>query len=326
MQQHRNVSRRRIVLKAVLAMGAIAQFSGYSNDVNAQQTTPKETKSAATPEAQVRAAIQDALKRLDAGDIQGFMEYYMPADELRRMRQSKMLARMADLIKSQPQQIETTRERFSKGLKSTSWEFDETQSIVKIDLTKTGDKPEAPKLPEYVEPATTKVAITGYGSDLKVVLNKAIAAIQAGNAEEYVTKMFPIGALREPGFEKKQPVIVAMYKSNPKLTESLLADLKTMQSLTPKMVNNGATAEYVIPGAEFPVRPPNGPATAPDRTVKLQKVEGHWRLFDNTTPARKTIAQQQTQPLPEIKGATDQNFLILEKLGDGWRIMPYQPK
>lgn len=273
----------------------------------------------------MRAALDDAIGRLDTGDFLGFMEYYLPTEELRQMRRSKVVARVAEGIRTQPNQVAAIRERFVRAKASKSLTFDESQSVVSIDLTATDEKVAAPKVPAYVEPPVTAVVVTGYGADLKIALGKAIASIESGKVDEFVAKMFPVGALREPGFDKKQATLVATFKATPKLLEPMLADLKALQSLNPVMADNGATAVFAIEGAALAAPSQNGPKKAPDRTIKLQKVDGHWRLFDNTTAARKTLAQQLTLALPEVDPSSSNDVLTLERFGDGWRLAPRNP-
>lgn len=303
--------RRRLCGAIVVGLTLFADSPG----VLSQQSTTKTTRpneAVKTPQAQVRAALEDAIKRLDSGDLHGFLEYYLPVDELRQIRLQKLRTKqIADEVKQNPQQLEAIRERLVKALKSKGWVVDETESIVTIDLTKITEA-EPVKPPEYVEPKLTQVAINGYGDDLNTVLSKALAVAQSRKVDELIANMFPVGALREPGFDKRQKSLAAMSKEKPDLLKPMVADLKRMQSMKPKLVDNGNTAEFLFAGTDH----------IPERTVKLQKVDGNWRFFDQTTAARKAIAKQQTRPLREVNVIDDTTTLRMEKLGDAWRLMP----
>ena len=97
----------------------------------------------------------------------------------------------------------------------------------------------------------------------------------------------------------------------------MIADLKKLKTLKPKLDKRGSVALYEIPGREIEV----GRKTIklPDRKFKLQKYENSWRLYDNTTAARKEVARQATLSLPKHtpQGGT---FVKFEKIGDAWRI------
>ena len=322
MQISMSLWRRRFVLGTVLVLGSL----GCLAEPRLARAQPKPAPAKkATPEAQVRAALEDAIQRLDAGDALGFIEYYLPTEELRQMRRAKVVARVAEGIKSQPNQLAAIRERLVRAALSKSLTFDDSESVVSIDLTAVDAPIDAPKAPAFVEPATTAVVVTGYGADLNTVLGKAIAALETGKIDEFVAKMFPVGALREPGADERLATVVKTFKATPKLLEPMVADLKAMQSLKPNLVENGNTAVFALEGAAFATPAANSPPKAPNRTVKLQRVDGNWRLADNTTAARKTIAQQMTNALPEVDLSSSNDVLTLERFGDGWRLAPRVP-
>ena len=172
MQISMSLWRRRFVLGTVLVLGSLGCLA--EPRLARAQPKPAPAKPApakkATPEAQVRAALEDAIQRLDAGDALGFIEYYLPTEELRQMRRAKVVARVAEGIKSQPNQLAAIRERLVRAALSKSLTFDDSESVVSIDLTAVDAPIDAPKAPAFVEPATTAVVVTGYGADLNTVL------------------------------------------------------------------------------------------------------------------------------------------------------------
>ena len=281
-----------------------------------------------TPEAAVYAALDDAVARLKKGDIHGFIEFYIPLDELTRIRRKPDgIDKMAEEFAGEPEQLNWLIKVLERARKGKP-EFNESGVTATIvhPVPKKEEAPAEEATPSNVikEPVLTKAAITGYGSDLGQVLNSAMAALNEGDTDAFVAKMFPASELRHPDAAARLAKLQARLKANPQMVEQMKTDLALASELSPKMEDGGKTAVFEIAGGEAPYG--RGTIPLPDRTFKFQLVEGSWRLFDNSTAIRKEIARQSALKPPAIssyQGSSDKpdgEFITLERLGDQWRL------
>ena len=270
-----------------------------------------------SPEAQVKAALADAIKRLDNSDTRGFLEYYFPTEQLRQLRKANAVEQTADQLSQQPELLDAIRNRLKKAAKETP-QFDRSQSVAEFLL-----KPDAgdiPKPPEFKEPPVTNVKLVGFGNDLATVLRKAEERLDKDDVDEFVTNLFPAGELRHPDADSRRATLTQRLKDNPKLLEQMLTDIQALRKLTPQFSEAKNVAEFRIPGTELQISK-TLTVTTPERVIKLQLVEGSWRFHDNTTAARRTIAQNLAKSLPalgEFEGV--QEKITFERFGDQWRL------
>ena len=296
------------------ALAPLILMAAPPGRANAQKPDEK----AKTPEAQVRAALADAIKRLDNGDTRGFLEFYFPTEQLRQLRQANAVEQTAENLKQQPQILDGIRNRLKKAAKATP-KFDRSQSVAEFVLAPDeGDAPAKP--PEFKEPPVTNVKLTGFGNDLATVLRKAEETLDKNDTDGFVKNLFPAGELRHPEADARRAALTQRLKDNPKLLEQMLADIKAIQKLTPTFSDAKATAEFRIPGTTIEITKTQS-VTTPERLFKLQLVEGSWRLPDNTTPARRAVAKNLTNPLPAAgQFAGVEEKITFERFGDQWRL------
>ncbi len=298
------------------ALALLILIASPPGRANAQKTDEK----AKTPEAQVRAALADAIKRLDNGDTRGFLEYYFPTEQLRQLRQANAVEQTAEALKVQPQILDGIRNRLKKAAKGSP-KFDRTGSVAEFLLApdkneeETPAKPAAPK-----DPPVTNVKLTGFGSDLATVLRKAEETLDKSDIDGFVKNLFPAGELRHPDADSRRAALAQRLKDNPKLLEQMLADIRAIQKLTPTFADEKTTAEFRIPGTKIEISKTQS-VTTPERLFKLQLVEGSWRLPDNTTPARKAVAKNLSNPLGAGgQFAAVEEKITFERFGDQWRL------
>lgn len=297
------------------AVAPLVLLASPLNRTNAQKPDEK----AKTPEAQVRAALADAIKRLDNGDTRGFLEYYFPTEQLRQLRQANAVEQTAEALKVQPQILDGIRNRLKKAAKGTP-KFDRTGSVAEFILApdKEEEAPAKPAAPK--EPPVTNVKLTGFGKDLATVLRKAEETLDKKDVDGFVKNLFPAGELRHPEADSRQAALTQRLKDNPKLLEQMLTDIKAIQKLTPTFADEKTTAEFRIPGTKIEITKTQS-VTTPERVFKLQLVEGSWRLPDNTTPARKAVAKNLSNPLqPGGQFAAVEEKITFERFGDQWRL------
>lgn len=303
-------SRRCLVRVAPLIFVAF-----LANHANAQ----KPAEGAKTPEAQVRAALADATKRLDDGDARGFLEYYFPTEQLRQLRQANAVEQTADRLKQQPQIIDGIRSRLRRAAKAKPT-FDRSGSVAEFVLPLEEDDKPKPKGTEFKEPAATNVKLTGFGNDLETVLRKGEEALDKKDVDGFVKNLFPAGELRHPEADSRHAALRQRLSDNPKLLEQMLTDFQAMRKLKPQISENKDSAEYRIPGTKIELSKTQS-VTTPERVFKLQLVEGSWRLPDNTTPARRAVAKNLANSLPDANSLpAGPEKITFERFGDQWRL------
>ena len=279
----------------------------------------KPADAAKTSEAQVRAALADALKRLDDGDARGFLEYYFPTEQLRQLRQANAVEQTADRLMQQPQVIDGIRSRLRRAAKAKPT-FDRSGSVAEFILPPEEEEKPKEKGSPFKEPAVTIVKLTGFGNDLETVLRKGEETLDKQDVDGFVKNLFPAGELRHPEAESRHAALTQRLKDNPKLLEQMLADFQAMRTLKPQISESKDVAEYRLAGTKIELNKTQS-VTTPERVFKLQLVEGSWRLPDNTTHARLAVAKNLAKPLPEggqFAGGPEK--ITFERFGDQWRL------
>lgn len=281
----------------------------------------KPAEEAKSPETQVRAALADAVKRLDNGDTRGFLEYYYPAEQLRLMRQANAVEEVADELKQHPERFGDIRGKLAKAMQVKPT-FDRSGAVADFEITLLADEQDAPKPIPFQEPSLTKAKLPGLGSDLPTVLSKAEELLNNNEISNFVTHLFPAGELRHPDAKARGAALAQRLKDQPRLIEQMKSDLQVIQKLTPTYSTAKDVAEYRLPGTKLPLTRTQT-VTTPERVFKFQLVEGSWRFPDNTTPARRTVAQNLARTLPSLTQFPGvQEKVTLERLGDHWRLAP----
>jgi len=297
-------------------------------DAGKQETTGQEqalpAAKADTPEAAVHAALDDAVDRLKKSDISGFIEYYMPAEQLTAIRRQKDgVKTMVQHMKAAPERLTTLLDVMQRARQGTI-EFDESGSVATIMLAEPevedGTADASPPSSAISEPVLTTAQLQGYGSDIGNVISKALDALHAGQTDAFVAHMFPASELRHPDAATRLKTLQARIAASPEMVEQMKTDLAQISELTPAMKDNGRTAVYALPGSEMKYG--RGTITLPDRTFQFQLVEDSWRLADNSTAIRREIARQSALAPPEL-AAQDGNStdsIQMERLGNQWRL------
>ncbi|MBT6157421.1 MAG: hypothetical protein HOL01_09680 [Planctomycetaceae bacterium] len=279
---------------------------------------PPKVSRPVTPKDEVYTAIDDAIRRLQVKDYPGFIKYYLQVDVIRELRSKSAMSGFLSRIKQDPASFNRVTELLKRARKATP-EFNDTFTEVTLRIIeKPVDGKPAAVASEGTAPKTTNVKLAGFGSDLDVAIGKAVAALEKGDVELFVTNMFPAGELRHPDAKKRRALVVGRMKANPAPVQQMIADLKAIKGKTPTMEAKGSVASFQLEGGMIV----NGQykVKLPTRTFKLQKAENSWRLYDRTTAIRKEVAMQVTLPLPKFTPQGGK-FVKLEKIGDSWRIL-----
>jgi hypothetical protein len=133
----------------------------------------------------------------------------------------------------------------------------------------------------------------------------------------FVERMFPLPELARLRATQQLPTEIARLQAMPELIQRMLADLRTLKDLTPQYQESQSLAIFTIPRGtvEFGRRQTE---LAP-REIRLQKVGGHWRLYDHTQTAHAEIVRQSKADMSSSSFVVQ---LTMERIGDDWRLAP----
>lgn len=312
--------------------------------------TPAGQADAKDAQTQVYAALDDALKKLENDQFIEFFELYGPVEAVRNLRRERARlpggavdARMNEEFKKSGVKKEMTE--MIKKMRKIKPTFVSSNQVAVFKFTTPEQTIKAKNVP-LLDAGKAPANVTGYGGDLKAAIRKAVADLEAGNVEAYLRNMLPVIELRlndvndlvkrinaakatekrggddrdikkaigKPDDSKKD---AADKKTNP-LVQRMIADLKALDKLEPKMESDGSVAVFEKPftGPGVPKKKKGPP---PTQTLKFQKDGGNWRLYDNTTAMRKA-AQGMSRKI-----ASTSETMYMEKLGTSWRFTDQKP-
>ena len=264
--------------------------------------------------AAVRAALKDAAQLLEQKNYIRFINYYFPVDQLRQVRKSTGYARAIFQLVRTPQAVNRWRLLLQAGVNADIVLHPRGyEARIEVDVkpadAQAEEADDAPPAPELAQ-----VEIVGFGSELKPAILSAIAALESKDYQTLVSHMFPISQL-----SRMQPLgdnapIMQRLKAHPEMSAAMLADFQHMRDQAPAMNADKSVATFRVPGTEVQITRQRK-MTTPDRTVRLQKIGEHWRLFDSTAAYHQQIAQQYSNGPTELR-----TTLVLEKFGDQWRL------
>jgi len=281
-------------------------------DAGGSADVPESPESEA--EAQVRAALKDAVELLEQKNYNRFINYYFPVDQLRQVRKSTGYTRAIFQLIRTPQAVNRWRMLLQAGVNADIVIHPRGyEARIEVDV-----KPADPQAEEPadgpLEPELAQVEIVGFGSELKPAIQSAIAALESKDYQTLVSHMFPISQLsRMQPLDDNAPILQRL-KAHPEMSAAMLADFQHIRDQAPALNADKSVATYRIPGTTVPITRQRK-MTTPDRTVRLQKTGEHWRLFDSAAAYHQQIAQQYSNGPTELRAT-----LVLEKFGDQWRL------
>lgn len=273
-----------------------------------------------TPEAEVYAALDNAIAVAKKHDLKAFAELYIPVGELREMRREfGSTEAFSRKMKSSPQGSKRITEMFDKeflplfvGARKAKPVFsaDDTVATFKIvsspsEVLKLGASP-------LLDEKNKNPKVEGYGDNLKAAMNKAVASLEAGQIENYLRSMLPVSELKL----NDTADLAKRLKEATAVTNQMVADLKRLDGKSPKMEQDGTVAVFEVVVESPKVGRGNRQPKPVTRVFKFQKAGSHWRLFDNTTAMQKA-----SQGLSRKLSQTTET-LTMEKIGNHWRLSP----
>ncbi len=257
---------------------------------------------AAAPD--LEADLDEAIRVVEAGEFQKFLERYAPVDVLRRMRQEDVVEQAAAMLAQQPQG-KAQLLAVLRALKKQTPRYDKSRGLAKLDFDPLASGvPEAAG--EFKLPATNDLKLMGLGDDLPTVLAKAVKVLEAGDVNTFVEHLFPATELVRLQARDQLQAVIQQFKDTPELQAALLADFKRMQAAKPELTEKGQIAVFKLAGGKG----------EPERTVKLQKGKAGWRLFDEAPRVAAELTRQaKLQPQSSVTNVQ------MELIGGNWRFV-----
>ncbi|MBW3541531.1 MAG: hypothetical protein KY476_14785 [Planctomycetes bacterium] len=248
---------------------------------------------------EVTAALDDAIRLLDQKRYREFLEYYAPVETLRELRRTRDFDLAAQDLGAPGVAAELlTTLRKARAVTPV---HDELLAHASFTVELTADERAGPS-GDDPPAAPTGIVLDGYPGDLPDVLDAAIATLENGEYRTFVLQFYPHDVVKRLIHHDKLDSLTSRFAERPEMAESMIADLRALKDIQPKLDKNAALATYALPGGKEPIR--------------LQKTAGTWRLYDEATAVYREISR-----LESLKPPATTVTIVFERLGDRWRLL-----
>lgn len=268
---------------------------------------------------QLMAAIDDAIRTLDAEDYPRFVEHYYPVEELRMHRRLGNVDRLTAYVEK--------RDDFKRGLlqalraaRQHKPRFNESKTIATFEFDVPGQEDHITARIVKEPPDPRQLELVGYGPDLDVVIEKAIATLERGDVATFIDRLFPASELALLHERKERQALADRIGANPAAVKQMIADLKAIKKQKAILKESDDVAIALIERGTVEIGDTVGTKRKldlPSQRFKFQKVNGSWRLFDEGARAREELARLSKLTPKEFKLTMT---LVFERFGDAWRI------
>ena len=169
-------------------------------------------------------------------------------------------------------------------------------------------KPTVSKLNPFEDRKPTK-AVSGLGGDLKVMLTKASALVEAGKLEEFVRSVYPIPDVARFEDQEEMQQHLERIKSD-EMKTAMVKDLKEAAAATAEIQGDLATVKLtpLVDGD-------------PDRHFKFEKVDGNWRFIDSDKQKRQELVKLATHQSAAPQREPTQGVIVFTRTESGWKMM-----
>ncbi len=274
---------------------------------NAEEDDDAPIAAPAGPQAQLLADIDDAIAQLEKGHVEAFIDRYMPAEELRRLRQTGRKNLILENIKKSNGQYEKVWLARLKALRKGKIEFlDADKSLAKV----VGDPNSGFATSNFflVDPADEKIPnYQGFSGDLQQAAGKAVVALEQRDYPSFVENFYPPSELKAATSKEGMQALETRLKACPEMAQQMIADLKAIQKMEPKYDDQKTAATFEIPV---------GQSKTKTRTVRFE-IAGTWRMADTGKQIRREMYKQSQQP---PQGAQEELTTRWERIRDHWRL------
>lgn len=284
---------------------ATALFENSPRDAHGQ----KKAKAKAAPEngvPELSVDLDEAIRLVEAGEFQSFLERYAPVEVLRRMRQEDIVERAAAMLAEAPEG-KTQLAKMLRALRQITPRYDKSRGLATLEFD-----PFAAGVPEAAGdlhlPSGANLKLTGIGDDLPKALAEAVKLLEANKIADLAERFFPASEVARLREGDQMAALVQQFKDTPELSAAMLKELKLMQAVEPVITDKGQVAA-------FPFEPPGGKRDVA-RVVKLQKGPGGWRLFDDAPRVSAELLRQS-----KLKPKSGVSEVQMELIGGNWRFV-----
>src|SRR5262245_17389522 len=251
-------SRRRIAVAvaAVIFVGAGLWHHAPLTHAQAKKSAPAAT---AAKEPDLAADLDEAIRVVEAGQFQKFLELYAPVEILRQMRQQDVVQQAAAMLAQQPQG-KAQLLAILQALKKQTPHYDKSRGLATLEFDPFASG--VPETPLNLNiPSAADVKLSGLGDDLTKVVTQATKLLEAGDVVTFVEKLFPATELARLNQPDQMAALLQQLKDTPELQTSMLADFKRMQATKAALTDKGQIAVFKLAAGK----------DLPERIVKMQK-------------------------------------------------------
>jgi hypothetical protein len=299
------VSLKTRVSFAILAITALGlAMERFALETHGQAKAKPRAAAGAADEPDLAADLDDAIRTVEAGEFQKFLERYAPVELLRKMRQEDVVEQAATMMAERPQG-KAQLLAVLKALRKQQPRFDKSRGLATLDFD-----PFASGVPEaagdLVLPSGAAMKLTGLGSDLPKALAEAIKLLENGDIAVLVERLFPpseVARLRQPD---QLAALRQQFEEAPELLTAMVEDFERMRRVNPELTDKGQLAVFKLPAEKERLA----------RTVKLQKVGSDWRLFDDAPRVSAELVRQS-----KLKPRSSVTSVLMERVGGNWRFV-----
>jgi len=290
-----------VVVAAVVVVGASLWHHAPFTHAQAKKSPPAAT---AAKEPDLAADLDEAIRVVEAGQFQKFLELYAPVEILRQMRQQDVVQQAAAMLAQQPQG-KAQLLAILQALKKQTPHYDKSRGLATFEFD-----PSASGLPETPinlnVPSAADQKLSGLGDDLPKVITQATKLLEAGDLATFVEKLFPATELARLNQPDQMAALLQQFKDTPELQTSMLADFKRMQATKAALTDKGQVAVFKLAAGK----------DLPERIVKMQKAGNHWRLFEDGPRVTDELARQS-----KLKPPGNVMSVQMELIGGNWRFV-----
>lgn len=254
---------------------------------------------------ELHAVLEENIQRLKQGDAQGFLESILPPPQIAQLKQNQALfdavvaslkanparlnqiieklelMRQADITLNQTKSVAEFRqpqpiagEKSSTATRAVRFELVNGVWRLHDQLQPTYDEISSQSKGAESIKLTPPVEGGGFGADLPAAIDQAIATLEEGDILTFVRNMFPAGAVRHPDADAQLVKISDRLKATPAPVERMIADLKVLRDLEPRMESDGSVAVY-----ELPVPAGSIGSSSSEPLLRMYRLDGKWRML-----------------------------------------------
>lgn len=296
----------RTTLRSLVAIALAATLFWHApHESYGQKKASEKTKTEADAPPDLSADLDEAIRLLQQGESQRFLERYAPVDLLRNLRRNEILERAAGDFGKNPLKAQLIA--VLRALKRQEPRYDKSGGLATLEFD-----PFGAGIPDTAQelrfPSGADLKLTGLGDDLAKALAAAVKLLETGKITDFAERFLPASEVARLREGDQMAALEQQFKDTPELSAAMLKELKQMQAAKPQLVEKGQVALFVFEPADKEGQEP--------RTIKLQKASGGWRLYDDAPRVAAELLRQS-----KLKPASTIIQIEMELIGGNWRFV-----